>query len=220
MMRMDVLALVLLFVAVSLAEKCDCDCRYKLCKAHAEKHHEKERCDEKLTICKTCPVGECDAIMEACWAKAETHASKHVCTDAWYKCGICFCRWQSCNKHAEKYHEQNRCNVSLDVCRECDTHECDVTAAKCQSKAKSHADVHKCIDAWQKCGQCMCRYKTCRKQHGNDAKCKHGLDLCKNCNTKKCDGALDGCMKSAKTHADLHVCLDGWYQCVKDSCKD
>jgi len=213
------LAVVLLFVGYACAESsASCDTMYEVCKEHAHTHKQRELCEEGMKICKTCPVAKCTASTEECWAKAKTHEDKHKCIDQWYKCGRCYCRWDKCNKHAAAHKEQNRCNVSVDVCVECSTHECDVIAEKCQAKAKTHADIHKCIDNWNKCGQCMCQYDACMAHTGDKAKCQEGLNLCKKCETKKCDATLDTCMKKVTTHAELHVCLDGWYACVKKDC--
>lgn len=213
-----VIAIVLLMVACASAADCDCDCRLKNCKEHAAKHHEKIKCDEGYAMCKECPVKVCDGEMEKCFASATTHEQKDACMKAWYKCARCECRDKACIKHAEKYHEKNRCSLSLDICRECDTSECDAASEICHARAKTHEDLHKCINAWHKCGQCMCRFKECMKSSDPDM-CRRGLVLCKNCDTEACDATLSKCMEGAKTHAALHVCLDGWYACVQKDCK-
>jgi peptidyl-tRNA hydrolase len=212
-----VLGVLLCLVAYTLAD--DCDDRYKKCKEHAEKHHEKVACDEALDICRKCPVKTCDGEIATCFGKAKTHEELHKCFNAWLKCGRCYCRWQACNKHAQEHHEVNRCNLSLDVCRECDTTECDASMEICKARAKTHEDLHKCIDGWQKCGQCMCRYQKCLQGGSSPEQCARGLVLCKNCETKPCDIVLDACMKKQKTHEELHACLNAWYACVQKDCK-
>jgi len=213
-----VLGVLLCLVAYAVADDCDCECRYKICKKHAHEQHEFARCDEGLAICKNCPVKICNAELETCSKDAHTPAQQAACLKAWYKCGRCYCKFDRCNKHAEHYHEVNRCKLSLDVCRECDTRECDAAAEICDARAKTHEELHKCINAWHKCGQCMCRYKECVK-HSDPLDCEKGLVLCKTCETKPCDTVLDACMLKVKTHEELHVCLNAWYACVQKDCK-
>lgn len=212
------LAIVLMLATYVFATDCDCDCRYKLCKEHAQKHHEHIKCEEGLKMCKTCPVKVCDGELFACWKSATTHEQRDACTNAWYKCARCMCQDEICEKHAAQHHEVNRCKLSLDICRECDTSECDAAAEICHARAKTDADLHKCINAWHKCGQCMCRFKECLKISGRQ-QCTKGLVLCKTCETERCDGVLATCMKDAKTSEDRHKCLGAWYACVQQDCK-
>jgi hypothetical protein len=202
----------------SVLAECDCDCRLKACQEHAKQHHEKIKCDEGYKMCKTCPVKECDTEFFPCWAAAKTHEQQDVCLDAWYKCARCTCKFDICNKHAQKYHEVNRCKSSLDICRDCETSECDAAAEICHARAKTHAETHQCVEDWRKCGQCMCRFKECLKTTDPDL-CNKGLVLCKTCVTKPCDGPLFTCMKSAKTKEERHKCLTAWYTCVEKDCK-
>merc|ERR1712156_607239 len=212
-----VLGVLLCLVAFALAD--DCEDKYKKCKEHAEKHHEHVRCDEALDICRRCPVTECNTEIEACFAKATSHEELHKCFDAWLKCGRCMCRFDECNKHASHFHEVNRCKLSLDICRKCETAECDAAWEICKARAKTHEDIHKCVDAWTKCGQCMCRYKECLEGGSSPEQCTRGLVLCKNCETKVCDGKLAECMKGKKTHEEVRACLTAWYACVQKDCK-
>jgi len=216
------LAIVLLFVACAWAqdnEECDCECAYLKCKAHAKKHQEVLECEKGLQMCQDCPVTDCNSERDLCLKEAKDHhGNQHKCIDAWYKCASCKCRWQRCEKHSKEHGEKSKCELGLDICRYCDTAECDTIAEKCHSAAKTHDELHKCIDDWHKCGKCMCRFKQCEGETGDKFKCEAALLVCKNCDTKLCDSAIKTCMDTVKTHDDLHLCLEGWHACVDASC--
>merc|ERR1711955_28217 len=205
----------LTYTSVAQAAQCDCDCLFKECEKRKHPGPYNMTCSEIRQKCQTCGTDQCNDIVFLCISTEPTAERKRKCIDGWVKCSNCMCQYTACKKYVQATGQEDRCHEGLALCRNCDTTQCKLESDACLKKEGIHGNINKCITAWYKCAKCYCSYKDCKAHAPEPEKCNIGLDLCRRCETEKCDAIKVACLRASK---DQQKCVKDWYTCVLAGC--